>query len=119
MSISKSHLAAMAAGLGLEPQTASALAGAITSETKLLGERNAALTELDRIARAFNTNPAEQMGVLMMAMILAMRRVLEVNGIHNRGARLRVFRKATEEFETKLRKYCSPEAAPPGSSTQV
>lgn len=81
-----------------------AISGLLKAETN--EEKNALLQSIDSLmASAFPKNPDEAMGILMMAQTLAFRRLLAHHGLTNRGHVHRVIRKATEEFEKRLRAY--------------
>lgn len=106
LGIERATLAAMAAGL---------VAGGTIGERTKTQKQNDTLKEVDATLKAFDKNPSEQLGILMIAMALVVRRLFEVNAICTQGHRLRVMHQATQQFEKKLRKYCSVEASPPGS----
>lgn len=52
-----------------------------------------------------DTEPHEQMGVIVMALVLATRKLLAKHGVHDRGRRLKVIRNLVDDVDTKLRKY--------------
>lgn len=74
---------------------------------------NAGLIAIDGTVQAASFSPAEQLGMLFMAHVLATKRLLRVHGVNDRGRRLRVIRAAVAEFESKLREYVKPDAPKP------
>lgn len=67
---------------------------------------NAAVAELDEQIQKYVSDPAMQMGMLMLVQALAFRRVLAARSkVLNRGQRHKIVRAATEDFERKLRQY--------------
>lgn len=70
--------------------------------------KNIVMAVIDEaVTQAFN-DPGTQMGVIMMAQVLAFRRLLAHHRIRNRGGRMKLIRLATEEFNQRLREFASP-----------
>lgn len=65
---------------------------------------NASLQSIDDAVKLTTATPEMQMGILMMAQVLAFRRVLTKAG-RNRGMRHRLLKLATRDFESKLRQF--------------
>ncbi|WP_354100249.1 hypothetical protein [Bradyrhizobium sp. S3.9.2] len=70
---------------------------------------------VDDAVEASGLTPEQQAGVLMAACALAVRRIMEAHDTHdterNRVLRHKLRKAAVGEFESKLRKYCSPVTA--------
>jgi hypothetical protein len=66
---------------------------------------NAPLQMIDTAIQGLVSKPDEQLGVLMIACVLAVRRLLAANGVTDRGRRVRVIRAAVASFEAKLRRH--------------
>lgn len=67
-------------------------------------ERNARLLKtMD--ASGNNAPVADQIGILVMALVLATRRILKDNKIQDRGRRMRVIKSLISEVDSRLRKY--------------
>ena len=69
---------------------------------------NLALQAVDAAIRDALPDPAEQLGVLIMANVLAMRRFLAVNGVAERGRRMRAIKAAVAQFDSRLREFVKP-----------
>jgi len=66
---------------------------------------NSAMHAADTMLQQFDLSPEEQIGVLFMVHVLALRRLLERNKITDRGRRYRIIKMAVAEFGAKLRTY--------------
>ncbi|MBR0876933.1 hypothetical protein JQ608_06915 [Bradyrhizobium liaoningense] len=77
--------------------------------------RAALLILTDGTFQTSGLDPEAQAGVLMAACALAVRRIMEAHDTHdterNRVLRHKLRKAAVGEFESKLRKYCSPVTA--------
>ena len=75
-------------------------------------EMNRALAAVDGLIQSFpfskDNKPGEELGVLILACVLAIRRIIAAKGITARGPRMKMIRTAAELFESKLRKYVQP-----------
>ena len=74
---------------------------------------NSRLKRIDDVAKDGDINADLQMGVLMMAQVLAFRRLCTQHGVKDRGKRLKLIKTATAEFEKRLRQYGNPDNALP------
>lgn len=83
-----------------EPYAASALG---MPDADSIMNRN--LRVIDIGVQDADADPAKQMGLLMMAMILAVRRLMAQHKIADRGKRHAIIKAATLEFDKKLRKF--------------
>lgn len=70
---------------------------------------NSRLKRIDTLAKEGDINPDLQMGCLMMAQVLAFRRLLEFHKITDRGKRMKLIKTAAAEFEKRLRQYGNPD----------
>lgn len=66
---------------------------------------NQALQIIDDAIRGTTLSPEQQLGVLIMANVLAMRRFLAVNGVADRGRRMRAIKEAVAQFDSRLRQF--------------
>lgn len=66
---------------------------------------NAALQSVDTLITCVSNEAEVQMGVLMMAQILAFRRLLEQKHVTNSGKRHRLVKMALRDFESKLSQH--------------
>jgi hypothetical protein len=82
--------------------------GALTMREPTSNERaNMTLAAVDAIVTKATDEPQEQLGVLLMAVVLATRRLCTSRAIFDRGRRMRVIKAVAVETEKKLRKYVS------------
>lgn len=72
-----------------------------------LSLNNRTLRHVDMIIRDV-AEPAEQLGVLYMASVLALRRLLASKQIADRGRRMRVIKEAVNQFDKRLRQFTVP-----------
>lgn len=74
-------------------------------------DNNMTLLMIDGTIR--NAAPAakDQVGLAVMATVLAVRRLLAEHGIKDRARRMRVIKAAAAEFEAKLREHVKPDVA--------
>lgn len=105
------HLHHVAAAVAID-----AAAPVPESSANIEGDPRAALLILtDGTFQTSGLDPEAQAGVLMAACALAVRRIMEAHGTHNternRVLRHKLRKAAVGEFESKLRKYCSPVTA--------
>jgi hypothetical protein len=69
---------------------------------------NSALAAVTRAVQDFGLPPQAQVGILTMALALALRRFFVENRIGDRGRRLRMIKTVAAEIESKLRKFSNP-----------
>lgn len=66
--------------------------------------QNMTLHAVDTLIREI-PDTKEQLGILIMACVLATRRVLMSHGIFDRGRRMFVLKQAVRDFDSKLREH--------------
>ena len=74
--------------------------------------KNECLARIDRDVQATVPDIGIQMGVIMMAQVLAFRRLLNYHGVTGRGQRLKLVKAAVAEFDQRLREYSVAPQAP-------
>ena len=75
--------------------------------------KNTLLQAIDAASQASGLRPEDQAGVLIIATVMAMRRICEAHGIEDRGRRQLIRKTAVLEFDSKCRKFLAPEAPSP------
>lgn len=70
-----------------------------------LSPENVALQAVDKAVQSYGLRADLEMGVLILALCLAMRRLLVANRVSDRGRRLRLIKKCVAVFDSKLRRY--------------
>jgi len=85
-----------------QPQPQPAPSGAIDVRNLAL---NAALQVVDENVRNATGDISQQMGILMLAQVLAFRRLLADKGVKNGGVRHRLVKMALRDFESKLSNF--------------
>lgn len=67
--------------------------------------RNKVMKLVDDLVAGSIPNPADQMGVMIMACVLTTRRFLTAHGIEDRGRRMKTIKMAVREFDKRLREH--------------
>lgn len=70
-----------------------------------LSKANKALHEIDALVIAADSDPEMQLGILIMACVLATRRVCAKAMIFDRGRRMRIVKGVVSQFDRKMRRY--------------
>lgn len=103
--MSNSHMGNLAARAALIGAV-SVLAGEQAAKpANPLSPENVALQAVDKTVQSYGLRPDLEMGVLILALCLAMRRLLVANRVTDRGRRLRLIKKCVAVFDSKLRRY--------------
>ena len=77
----------------------------IAAEMRFLSDNNVKLQTLDEAVRALESDPEKQLGLLIIASVLAVRRFCTGKAIFDRGRRLRVIKSVVAQTDSKLRAY--------------
>lgn len=77
----------------------------MTAEGEVTTPKMEKLQRLDELIRDLENKPEDQAGLLIIATVLAIRRVCASRGIFDRGRRMRVVKSAVADFERKLRTF--------------